>query len=65
MNVATIYVHPEDKGLSFDSKNGALTAWNEGNRVSLPIGPMGLAEAGRALLALAAELTANEAGGRA
>jgi len=59
---AAIYTHPEDKGLSFDAKTGTLTAWNEGKTVTLPIGPLGLADAGRALLALAAELDAKEVG---
>lgn len=59
---AAIYIHPEDKGLSFDSKTGTLTAWNEGKTVTLPMGPLGLAEAGRALLALADKLAAEEVG---
>lgn len=50
----TVYKHPDGFTLAFKS-NALIATDDEGNNVSLPIGPPGLMELGNALLALAAE----------
>ena len=50
----TVYRHPDGYTLAFN--DDALTATDDdGNAVSLPIGPLGLVDLGNALLVLAAE----------
>ncbi len=49
---AAVYLHPEDAGLTFDAQTRCLTCWNDGQSVTVPIGSLGLIEAGHAMLAL-------------
>ena len=64
-DTTTVYQHPDGGTLAFNDNE--LTATDdEGNAVCLPIGPLGLAELGNALLVLAAkqeeQLTSERAG---
>ena len=50
----TVYSHPDGFTLAFND-NTLIATDDNGETVSLPVGPLGLVELGNAMLALAAE----------